>query len=1136
MKPNCKSNSKMYSLKLRRTQSAILAPPLFIVIFTFLAVPLCLGQSAGALDTSFNGNGRVVSTFSALDSLYGMASQSDGRLVTVGRSESGTGNGNMGLARFDADGSLDQSFGDNGRVMPTIGPSGILHAVAIQADGKIVAAGVSGSGFDKRFAIIRLNPDGSFDNNFNEVGSKIITSQVGVAYSVMIQDDGKLVIVGVTGNSTDDFAVVRLNEDGSFDTSFNGTGIARISIGPGIHDTSYVFAGLLQSDGKIVVGGTIFNTGGTLPLALVRFKQDGSQDMGFGDGGSTIVELSAPVFHLGGMSEQADGKIVVAGTSSGFNSGFDFAVIRFSSDGALDTSFGEQGKVVTSTSSGGEEVNALTINGDGNIIAAGCREDVLNSGSKHHTLVQYDSNGMLDPAFGNGGILRESISANQDCARSLLTGSDNKIKVGGYRNEADSDFSILALNADGSRDQMFSSDGLISAYLGVAKFRNERVNALAVQQDGKTVAVSYDSTLGNLFAFVRFNCDGSIDPSFDGDGKVALLPPSGSGVQNDGSANAISIQPDGKIVAAGNAIDRSANRADIILMRLLPDGSPDPSFGINGVVATRPSQSRTTIRGLAIQSDGRIVVAGEVGPGSSSSTFIVVRYMPNGSLDSTFGTGGIVITQFQTKDGAYSVVLQMDGRIVVSGYSTPGTGGFPIGAMERLNDNGTLDSSFGQGGKLLTGIRFISSAIQPDGKILLLPDVSPFSVGRVNADGSWDQTFGDGGGFVDTAVGFSSKATSIVLEGDGKILLAGYSKANQLGYDDFTIVRYTNKGQLDFSFDGDGIVVTPVSNLADRAYAVAMQPDGRIVVGGNSFSNETMDDIAVARYFSGFYPSTPSTALFDFDADGRSDISVFRPTSGAWYLQRSRDGLYGTEFGYGDDKIAPADYDGDGKTDIAVYRPSTGVWYIFNSSDGNVRYEVFGIAEDRPTPADYDGDGKADISVFRPSTGTWYRQNSSDGSFFGMQFGTSEDKPTLGDFDGDGKADIAVFRPSSGAWYQVNSSDGTLFGELFGFGTDVTVPADYDGDGKTDLAVFRPSNGFWYIKNSNGAVYTAYPFGLTDDIPAPGDFDGDGKTDLSVFRPSDGNWYRLNSSDGSFFAYQFGTAGDVPTQVAFQYR
>jgi FG-GAP-like repeat/FG-GAP repeat/WD40-like Beta Propeller Repeat len=276
-------------------------------------------------------------------------------------------------------------------------------------------------------------------------------------------------------------------------------------------------------------------------------------------------------------------------------------------------------------------------------------------------------------------------------------------------------------------------------------------------------------------------------------------------------------------------------------------------------------------------------------------------------------------------------------------------------------------------------------------------------------------------------------------------------------------------------------------------------------------------------------------AGFDYDGDGKTDISVFRQSSGAWYLQRSLAGLYGTLFGFTDDKISPADFDGDGKTDIAVYRPSSGIWYVFNSGSGTVSYFVFGLMEDLPVPADYDGDGKADIAGFRPSTATWYRQNSSDGSFYAIHFGLSEDKPTIGDFDADGRSDIAIFRPSDGAWYELYSGDGSLHGRQFGFGTDIITPADYDGDGRTDIAVFRPSDGLWYIANSSSGTVSYAVFGLGSDIPAPGDFDGDGKTDISVFRPSNGTWYRTNSSDGSFFAYPFGANGDKPTQTAFRY-
>lgn len=285
-------------------------------------------------------------------------------------------------------------------------------------------------------------------------------------------------------------------------------------------------------------------------------------------------------------------------------------------------------------------------------------------------------------------------------------------------------------------------------------------------------------------------------------------------------------------------------------------------------------------------------------------------------------------------------------------------------------------------------------------------------------------------------------------------------------------------------------------------------------------------------------PTPAGRTAFDYDGDHKSDISVFRPSAGEWYLAQSQTGFTGYNWGLSTDKIAPADYDGDGKTDIAVYRQSTGIWYIVNSHDWTISYYYYGLAdEDWPVPADYDGDGKADIAVYRTSTGNWYRINSSDGSFYGtgFLFPTDTKKPAVGDYDGDGKADIAIFDPLAQFWWIRDSSTGVTRAEYFGLNVDIGVPADYDGDGKTDIAVFRTTTGIWYIrKSSDGTIDYRY-FGLSTDIPAPADYDGDGKADICVFRPSDGNWYRLNSSNGQFDAFHFGQAGDKPTQAAFRY-
>jgi hypothetical protein len=275
--------------------------------------------------------------------------------------------------------------------------------------------------------------------------------------------------------------------------------------------------------------------------------------------------------------------------------------------------------------------------------------------------------------------------------------------------------------------------------------------------------------------------------------------------------------------------------------------------------------------------------------------------------------------------------------------------------------------------------------------------------------------------------------------------------------------------------------------------------------------------------------------LFDFTGDIKTDLTVFRPADGYWYIRDSTNGtLRAVRWGASTDVPVPGDYDGDGKTDVAVWRPSTGVWYIVKSSDGSYTAEQWGgqSLNDKPVPGDYDGDGRTDIAVWRPGDGVWYVLGSAHGCGMGFQWGQNGDRPAQGDYDGDGKTDLAVFRPSESVWYIQKSSNGSFISPQWGLSMDELVPRDYDADGKTDLAVWRPATGTWYVLKSSDASIIGAQWGASTDVLVPADYDGDGKADLAVWRPSDGTWY-VNEISGGVLIQQWGQSGDVPAQSTY---
>ena len=415
--------------------------------------------------------------------------------------------------------------------------------------------------------------------------------------------------------------------------------------------------------------------------------------------------------------------------------------------------------------------------------------------------------------------------------------------------------------AAGSLDLSFNGDGIVTTDFGN---RNEHLRAVAVQPDGKIVAAGYTQEgHGFDFALVRHTAGGDLDGSFGDGGRVTTA------FGHHAHIHGMALQPDGKIVACGHT--HTYRNDDFLMARYNADGTLDASFGGDGKVALDFNGGFDYCFGAVVQPDGKILVAGTALV-DSTYDFALARYNADGSLDASFGSGGKVTTEFGAADATQSdqsqaLALQSDGKIVVAGYSSTKKSGGEVStdfALARYNADGSLDTSFGTDGKVTTHFgngndRIYKVALQSNGKIVAMGrsfsatnrEVD-FEVARYNADGSLDESFGNGGK-VRTDLGYGEYGYSGAVQPDGKIVVAGYVYAPAVGdapaSQDQLVVRYNADGSRDTSFGRDGVVRTDIGG-EDQAYAVALQSDGKIVVAGNS-SIDGNYDLAVARYHGG---------------------------------------------------------------------------------------------------------------------------------------------------------------------------------------------------------------------------------------------------------------------------------------------
>ena len=875
--------------------SAPLSPGTYHVVATSRAdsaqTATAIVTVSSALDASFGLNGTIRTTFSGIDTIKAMAVQSnDGKLVVGGASLDGMFS-DFALARYHADGRIDTSFGVNGVVTTSFGGGAGINALAIQADGKIVAGGDTGEFQNGVFALARYNPDGTPDTTFGPASSGIVTATPGILdnrlNALKLQGD-KILVGGVSfvpddnmfpsvSQGDDAFTLMRFNADGSVDSSFgpDGNGIVKTLIENqfGTAASAEITALEIQSDGKILAGGGVSLSGGSSVLA--RYNADGTLDTTFGinANGYVVTSVSSGSDRINALLIQdSDDKIVAGGFA--LNS---FALLRYTTAGIEDPSFSGDGIVTTTIGSGGgARVQSLVFDAPNNrIIAGGLAFNGVNN--SEFALAAYNvSDGGVATAFGTNGIVTTSVSTGADGIQAMRLESGKMIAAGFASDGARTDFALARYNSDGSLDfdpaadpataPPFDLDGIVKTAVGGGS--SDEINALAIQATGEIIAAGFSFGVDNVknkdFALARYTTDGVLDASFGISGRVTTSI-SGSPNTADDVINAIALQADGKIVVGGSAFQGNVGASDdFALARYLPDGSLDTTFGsgANGIVTRINTASDEVINGLALQNDQKIVVAGTAFTGVNHN-FIVGRYNANGTLDTSFDSDGIVTTPIGAGSSfSEAMVIEhndtntvLDDKIILAGSAEMLVAGNGEDeeettldfALVRYNADGSLDTGFGVNGIVTTpvgsGHDFAETVIiQSDGKLLVagsvFSDEAPeqFALVRYNADGGLDTAFGNNG-IVMTPLGNTelrrnAQAFALAIQpSDGKIVVGGFSFATLTGRD-FTLVRYNTDGTLDTGFGVAGIEISPFSAQMDEIHALSVLSDGTILAGG----------------------------------------------------------------------------------------------------------------------------------------------------------------------------------------------------------------------------------------------------------------------------------------------------------------
>ncbi len=397
------------------------------------------------------------------------------------------------LSNAQKAGTLDQSFGNQGKIVYTFPDNyAQCYASALQADGKIVVAGEAGYGKPTgSFFLRRYNTDGTVDINFGDSGNVIsyfgFTEQ-GI-YALAVTQDNKIVAAGFCNDLGLNICIARYLPDGSLDNTFGKNGVVNSDLG----GWEWARGMVLQPDGKIVITGRVTPS----PIGnfmVARYTENGNLDSSFGTNGRTITDLGHDD-QSGCIALQPDGKIIIGGDQNPLGGGFNtvFAMARYTTNGVLDESFGNKGIVLQDFTDYGDIINALAIQADGKIIACGQVNGSYDYQHEYMAAARFNTDGSLDESFGNSGLAKAVFPRFATYGNSVQIQSDNKILLGGftYQSESDSsDFALARYNNDGTPDNSFGTNGQVATDFGL---RDEGVSLL-LQADGKIVFAGEDYT------------------------------------------------------------------------------------------------------------------------------------------------------------------------------------------------------------------------------------------------------------------------------------------------------------------------------------------------------------------------------------------------------------------------------------------------------------------------------------------------------------------------------------------------------------------------------------------------------------------------------------------------------------------